>query len=90
VNCIANFVLEDSFSRIKSWISPPEFAAEFDKAQKERENGTAEWLFDDFLFASWVENRIPFPSCVKKNEFGENALWIKGNMIWHIDALGSY
>ncbi|PMD42872.1 hypothetical protein L207DRAFT_581518 [Hyaloscypha variabilis F] len=70
---------DESFIRVKKWISPPEFMVEFEKAQDKRHEGTAEWLFEEPLFNIWAETELSAPSCTDKYNLGANTLWIRGN-----------
>ena len=52
---------------------------EFEKAQDKRNEGTAEWLFEEPLFNIWAETELSAPSCTDKYNLGANTLWIRGS-----------
>lgn len=63
-----HFFLIDKFcASVLKWLEPPHFATPFEQAQDTRENGTAEWLFDDFKFKAWRESS------------SGGILWVQGN-----------
>jgi len=67
------------FDRIHKWLSPPEFAKDYERALDQREPGTAEWLFDEQAFRTWVG--LP-PSDYRNPEkfgFGKRTLWVQGS-----------
>jgi chemotaxis protein histidine kinase CheA len=63
--------------RIKNWLCPPEFEAEFESACEMREEDTSEWLFREQKFLDWrTSERQTSP--ITPNEFGQSMLWING------------
>jgi hypothetical protein len=75
-------MLEDilwRFDRIHKWLSPPEFAKDFERALDQREPGTAEWLFDEKVFRSWTELTPSNYLNLEKLSFGKRALWVQGS-----------
>lgn len=67
------------FDRIHKWLSPPEFAKDFEKALDQREPGTAEWLFDEKVFRSWYESTPLDCLNPEKRGFEKRALWVQGS-----------
>jgi hypothetical protein len=67
--------------RIRRWISPPEFAQEFERAREQTEEGTAEWLFDETLFTTWLTGTISNNTGPMTSMFGDRALWVQGENI---------
>ncbi|KAF2728115.1 hypothetical protein EJ04DRAFT_528909 [Polyplosphaeria fusca] len=61
--------------RLRQWIHPPEFTLEFESAQANCEEGTAEWLFSDSTFSAW-KNR-DFLNDLSAPE--DMVLWVHGN-----------
>jgi hypothetical protein len=58
------------------WLSPPHFNRPFEKARDIREQGTAEWLFENKLYRAWeLSDTIP---TMDDQQFDQNALWIRG------------
>lgn len=62
---------------IKRWINPPEFSSDFHIHKDRRENGTAEWLFQEGIFKEWKSSKPP--DLDQARSFSQQALWIHGN-----------
>ncbi|KAF2200065.1 hypothetical protein GQ43DRAFT_90178 [Delitschia confertaspora ATCC 74209] len=59
---------------IVTWLAPPSFKDNFETAQDSREEGTAEWLFDEPKFKAWVSSTA--------ESISSRVLWIRGNPGW--------
>ncbi|KAF2181881.1 hypothetical protein K469DRAFT_752715 [Zopfia rhizophila CBS 207.26] len=65
---------------IVAWLAPPSFKDNFEKAQDSREEGTAEWLFDEPKFKAWESSRVE--SITGHKCLSDAVLWIRGNPGW--------
>lgn len=45
--------LDNKFSKIKEWLSPPDPSINLNKAQKERHKGTSSWFLESQPFKEW-------------------------------------
>ncbi|KAE8156909.1 Pfs, NACHT and ankyrin domain protein [Aspergillus tamarii] len=45
---------DNQFSKIESWLSPPDPSTNFNEAQKRRQEGTGLWLFEIGPFKEWM------------------------------------
>ncbi|KAH6714527.1 hypothetical protein BKA61DRAFT_673850 [Leptodontidium sp. MPI-SDFR-AT-0119] len=63
-------------SRVRTWLSPPEFAQDYEKALVSREEDTAEWLFDDPMVESWKTSTFTHSN---QGRFEQECLWVQGN-----------
>lgn len=63
-----------SLNLTKAWINPPDFKNDYEQSLAQKQNGTAEWLFDEPKFKSWIR------SASQSKDIGspQNLLWIKG------------
>jgi hypothetical protein len=71
-----NLCPETIFHRIKNWLRPPEFTEEFEEAQKLRDEGTAEWLFDEGEFKNWRMASEHESS----HDSSESIFWVQGRL----------
>jgi hypothetical protein len=67
-------------SEIRRWIDPPHFAQEFERAQKERLPGTAEWLLGEDKIVAWLNHEDHGPSTEKMKKFDKRTVWLQGEL----------
>ncbi|KAK4454446.1 hypothetical protein QBC34DRAFT_482279 [Podospora aff. communis PSN243] len=64
-------------TRLLEWLAPPSFADALESI--EREEGTAQWIFDDQTYKDWV-NTQPMPQEHRRlNHMPPWVLWVHGN-----------
>jgi hypothetical protein len=76
INAIIDEMLA-KFDRIQRWISPPQFAQEYERARDQREQGTAEWLFEEPMFSEWLKYSTN-DSGGEPSIPGKSVLWVQG------------
>lgn len=64
---------------LKQWVSPPDFSQELERAQDLREDGTAEWIFENPLFEQWRISAKLSLGGTENTECKNRALWVYGN-----------
>ncbi|KAL2075301.1 hypothetical protein VTL71DRAFT_244 [Oculimacula yallundae] len=67
---------DEIVSRARAWLSPPDFAQDYEKALVAREEDTAEWLFDDPMVESWKKSTFTYST---QGRFEQECLWVQGN-----------
>ncbi|CZR63552.1 uncharacterized protein PAC_13449 [Phialocephala subalpina] len=66
-------------SKVLQWLSPPPFKSAFEQAQYSREEGTAQWLYQEPIFQSWHRNSVTKQSSPSAVVHRDQILWMNGN-----------
>ncbi|CAI6335391.1 unnamed protein product [Periconia digitata] len=64
-------------AQVVTWLAPPHFKQNFENALEAREEGTAEWLFEDPKYRRWDSM-----SASRSDSLSDCMLWIQGNPGW--------
>jgi hypothetical protein len=72
-------LLEMSIRNIIEWLEPPRFADALESSQEQREEGTAEWIFENEEFNSWKGSSIEIDEKIKWSTMPPWVLWVHGN-----------
>lgn len=67
---------EEAIDRLRTWISPPQYMQEYEKALSERERGTADWLVQSQMFERWKTSATKSRFLTS---FGDECLWVQGS-----------
>ena len=67
---------EEAIVRLRTWISPPQYMQEYEKALSEREKGTADWLVQSEMFEKWKTSATKSRFLTG---FGDECLWVRGS-----------
>jgi hypothetical protein len=68
-------VIDKILQRLQNWLSPPEYAQEYERIRRLREKGTAEWLFEEPSFQRLLE---PDKEETRGTRIDERVLWVQG------------
>jgi hypothetical protein len=63
---------------ITKWLAAPHFAESPSHAQSLREDGTAQWIFNQGKYCNWKDNDWRTRPGADDAIVGENVLWIYG------------
>ncbi|KAF9736590.1 hypothetical protein PMIN04_009655 [Paraphaeosphaeria minitans] len=70
---------ESTVQRILDWIAPPQFAQVLENSQDQREEGTAEWIFENQVYKDWIQSKLAISKDVKWRRMPPWVLWVHGN-----------
>jgi hypothetical protein len=73
---ISFFIPDSSFQRIHDWLAPPPFAEVLENL--EREEGTAQWIFEDPAFKEWMASSAKIEEGVELKKMPPWVLWVHG------------
>jgi flagellar biosynthesis GTPase FlhF len=67
---------KEAIDGLRTWISPPQYMQEYEKALSERENGTADWFIQSQMFEKWKTSATKSRFLTG---FGDECLWVQGS-----------
>ncbi|KAF2730015.1 hypothetical protein EJ04DRAFT_527320 [Polyplosphaeria fusca] len=68
----------ENVRHIQSWLKPPDFYRDFDRACRLRAPGTASWIFELVCFQDWRNVAVPITSCGRNKNEVDTILLVKG------------
>ncbi|KAF3018203.1 hypothetical protein E8E14_012213 [Neopestalotiopsis sp. 37M] len=73
-------VTETSYQRIREWLAiPPQFAQALRDSQKQRIDGTSQWIFHEAAFVQWANCVVDLTQPVDERAAHPWVLWVNGN-----------
>lgn len=69
-------ITESSRQRVLEWLAPPPSAETLESI--EREEGTAQWVFNHLSFKEWVASIPKMEEGIKRKDMPPWVLWVHG------------
>ncbi|KAJ4355440.1 uncharacterized protein N0V89_003456 [Didymosphaeria variabile] len=70
---------ESTLQRILDWLAPPLFVEALENSQEQREEGTAEWIFENQIYKDWLRSKVELREGVTSKRMPPWVLWVHGN-----------
>jgi len=67
-----------SIQRILAWLAPPRFAEVLENSKDQRQEGTAQWIFENDCFKEWRASHPRPDTWIKTGKLPPWVLWVNG------------
>ena len=77
---IANICIDAFAADITNWLEAPNFRDNLEHVQRERTEGTTEWIFQNHIFQNWKHLDVEAETLSEANTHVQrkNILWLHG------------